>query len=185
MKRIRSFFSLLVRLRTNNAGVAAVEFAFIFPVLTVLYLGTVEVASAVNMHRKVQRVAANLSDLLARETELTPQEIDEIFEVGRSILYPNDASGLAIEVAGLRQKDLDQPRVEWSRSDSSDDQELSEMLSSFDYELSGNDDAFLVLVKVTYDYTTFGNYQFIEPIEMTGLAAAKARLTSNLTCVGC
>ena len=51
----------------DRKGVAAVEFAYIAPLLILALFGTIEVSRAVLMHKKFQRVSAMVGDLVSRE----------------------------------------------------------------------------------------------------------------------
>lgn len=53
--------------RANCAGVAAVEFAFIAPVLMIMTIGIAEASRAVMMHKRYQRSVAMVGDLVSRE----------------------------------------------------------------------------------------------------------------------
>ena len=59
-------------------GTVAVEFAFIAPILIVLFLGSVELCYALICKEKVSTVAASASDLVAR----VPPETGHVDEVG-------------------------------------------------------------------------------------------------------
>src|ERR1700744_5199160 len=54
-------------LRRDRRGVAAIEFAMIFPLMLVTFFGTVEFCSAVAIDRKVTLVARTLSDLTSQQ----------------------------------------------------------------------------------------------------------------------
>ena len=58
------------RFGANTAGVAAIEFAYLAPLLLLATFGTFEVARAVLMHKRFQRVSAMIGDLVAREQQI-------------------------------------------------------------------------------------------------------------------
>ena len=51
------------RLRGNQSGVGAVEFALIAPVLIMLYMGSLEVSVAMSVNKKLARAASTVADL--------------------------------------------------------------------------------------------------------------------------
>ena len=71
--------SLHVRdLLSDRSGLAAVEFAMIFPIMVVLYFGVVEFSSAIAVDRKATQVARTLS-----VSSITEVYIDKVSGVAR------------------------------------------------------------------------------------------------------
>jgi hypothetical protein len=64
--------SRLRRLWTNTKGVAAVEFAMLAPLLLMMTFGTIELSRALIIHKRFQRAASMVGDLVTRETQLWP-----------------------------------------------------------------------------------------------------------------
>ncbi len=60
---VRRFFA-------NSSGVAAVEFAYLAPLLMLMTFGTIEVARALTVHKRFQRATAMVGELIAREESL-------------------------------------------------------------------------------------------------------------------
>lgn len=100
-----------------RAGVAAVEFAFIAPVLLSLYFVTMEVSQAIEVNKKVGRVGSMVADLLTQQQSITKSEVDAILKIGESILQPYNRSKGAIEVTAIQITDEESPKVQvvWSR----------------------------------------------------------------------
>lgn len=67
---------------------AAVEFAFIIPLMLTLIFGTIEVSSGVAIDRKVTLVARTLSDLVSQGTKVTSTDISNFFKLGGAIMTP-------------------------------------------------------------------------------------------------
>lgn len=87
--------SALRLIRDNNA-LAAVEFAMILPIMLVLFLGTVEFSSGVEVDRKVHLAAHTLSDLTSQSptTGVSDTELGFFFSAGASILLPYSSTPL-------------------------------------------------------------------------------------------
>ena len=111
------FRMLTKRFINARAGVAAVEFAFIAPVLLSLYFVTMEVSQAIEVNKKVGRVGSMVADLLTQQQSITKSEVDAILKIGESILQPYSRSKGAIEVTAIQISDEDSPKVQvvWSR----------------------------------------------------------------------
>ena len=59
--------SLRVRgLLDDRSGLAAVEFAMVFPIMVVMFFGVVEFSAAIAVDRKATQVARTLSDLTSQ-----------------------------------------------------------------------------------------------------------------------
>ncbi|TDR94697.1 TadE/TadG family type IV pilus assembly protein [Enterovirga rhinocerotis] len=81
------------RLGTASAGVAAIEFSLILPVMLVLYFGLTEVTPAINIKRKLSLVARTLADLSSRSATLSTDELKNIFSASSAIMRPYDRAG--------------------------------------------------------------------------------------------
>jgi Flp pilus assembly protein TadG len=56
------------KLRLDARGIAAVEFAFVLPIMLTLYLGCVEVTQGVIANRQITAVARTIADLASQQT---------------------------------------------------------------------------------------------------------------------
>lgn len=69
-------------------GLAAIEFAFIAPLLVTLLLGTVEVSNALEAHQKVTSLASSAADLVAQTTSVSTDDVKNVFNAVTAIMYP-------------------------------------------------------------------------------------------------
>jgi len=79
---------LVVRFRRDKGGVAAVEFAFIVPLMLMLLFGMIDTSSGVAIDRKVTLTARTLSDLVSQGSKVTSTDISNFFKMGSSIMTP-------------------------------------------------------------------------------------------------
>lgn len=107
------------RLIRDDNGLAAVEFAMILPIMLVLFFGTVEFSSGVEVDRKVNLVAHTLSDLTSQSptTGILDAELANWFNVGTRIMYPYSATPLNAVISELY-VDLNSgiAYVQWSKA---------------------------------------------------------------------
>ena len=75
-------------LLADRRGLAAVEFAFILPVMMVMLFGTVEFSSAIAIDRKVTLMARTLSDLTSQATTVADGDLTNFFTASIPIMYP-------------------------------------------------------------------------------------------------
>jgi len=67
-------------------GVAAIEFAFIAPVVIVLFFGVIEGSAALSASRKTLLASTTLADLVAQETQVKKSDLDDLFTGAKSII---------------------------------------------------------------------------------------------------
>ncbi len=114
----------LIRVWRRNDGLAATEFAFLAPLLVLMYLGTVEVSRAIDIDRQFTSAAAMTSDLVAREEELGDTKakadatLDGIVQSVQHVLHPYDPDNLKLSIFSVKAstEDASDTKVEWSYS---------------------------------------------------------------------
>ncbi|WP_407156799.1 TadE/TadG family type IV pilus assembly protein [Bradyrhizobium sp. STM 3557] len=84
----RSLRRLLRDWAADCRGIAATEFAFIVPLMLVLFFGTVEFCSAIAINRKVSLTARTLSDLTSQSTSINSSDVAAFFLVASKIIWP-------------------------------------------------------------------------------------------------
>ncbi|NNM74938.1 TadE/TadG family type IV pilus assembly protein [Enterovirga aerilata] len=91
----------LAALHSSVAGVAAVEFALVLPVMVTMLLGMSEVTLAVNVDRKLTLLSRSLADLSSRVQTITTSELDDIFKASSIVLQPFSVPGLRMVVSQM------------------------------------------------------------------------------------
>lgn len=103
-------------LMRDRRGVAAVEFALVLPFMLVLFLGVTELNSALTLDRKVSQAASSVADLVAQADRLKSSEVNDLLKLSRAVLDPYPEAPLKVVVASVWMKEVNQPRVMWSRA---------------------------------------------------------------------
>lgn len=86
---------LVARVR-DDAGLAAVEFSLILPILVLLWIGGVEVTEALSVDRRINNLASSIGDLVSRTKTISAAELTAIFNLGPKAMYPScDSPGKA------------------------------------------------------------------------------------------
>ena len=92
----------------DNRGIAAVEFAFVLPVMLMIYLGLVELARGMRAAQKVDRVAHVLADLAGQQLSggvnsgqagLADADFTQIFTAATVLLSPQPTASLKVTVS--------------------------------------------------------------------------------------
>jgi Flp pilus assembly protein TadG len=109
--------SLRVRALLNDrSGLAAVEFAFVFPIMVVMYFGVVELSSAIAVDRKATQVARTLSDLTSQMASVVDADIMSFGEAAKAIMTPYSPTPLISSVTEVYvDKTSGVARVQWSK----------------------------------------------------------------------
>ncbi len=98
-------------------GVAAVEFAFIVPIMLSLYFGTMELSQGIDVNKKVGRASSLVADLVTQQTVITKSEIVAIANIAAATLQPYKRSDAIVELVGIQVSGETPPkaRVTWSQ----------------------------------------------------------------------
>lgn len=80
------------RFARDKRGVAAVEFAFIVPLMLALLFGMIDAASGVAINRKVTLTARTLSDLVSQGSQVTNTDIANFFKMGSAVMAPYEVT---------------------------------------------------------------------------------------------
>jgi Flp pilus assembly protein TadG len=110
----RRLADLLVRFAGESRGLAALEFAFLLPVMLTLYLGSYEVTTGVAVQRKVTLTAHALADLSSQFTSIANSDMSNILNASSDIIAPYAAANLQVVVSELAVNAQGVASVVWS-----------------------------------------------------------------------
>lgn len=100
----------------DRRGVAAVEFAYIAPVLLIMLMGTFEMSRGVSIDRRLNSVSAMASEIIAREDSITPTDLEKVAQSMKHVMEPYDDDTMVIRLIGVRASSTNatDTKVEWS-----------------------------------------------------------------------
>ena len=104
----------LGRFGRDQRGLAGVEFAFIAPVMVLLYYGMVELTLGMMAERRASHAASVVADLVSQASSTTSTEMGDIFNVGVAILRPFPSAPLKMRITSVKMVSTT-PTVVWSR----------------------------------------------------------------------
>ena len=106
-----------MRFCSDRRGVAAIEFAFIVPVLLIMYFVTMEASQAIETSKKVSRIGSMVADLVTQQQTIMSADIDAIMKIGTSTLQPYNRSTPTIIITAIQVTNETPPKVKvvWSR----------------------------------------------------------------------
>jgi Flp pilus assembly protein TadG len=116
MKAYRCTLSALGRVGKDSRGVAAIEFAFVLPVMVILYVMTVELSNAFAVHRKVTIAARSISDLISQYTAISDSELANSFTAGSMILTPYSSMPMKLIISEVKIDVNGKATIAWTKN---------------------------------------------------------------------
>jgi Flp pilus assembly protein TadG len=95
-------------------GLAAIEFAFVFPVMAALYLGGTALTQGIVIKRKVTLATRAVGDLASQDSDITNDEMTAIFAAGAAILQPYPIATMTLTITSLKVDKDGIAKVAWS-----------------------------------------------------------------------
>lgn len=166
---MRKLSTLILKARIGNfladwSGVAAVEFAYLAPLLMLMTFGTFEMARALIVQKRFQRAASMVGDLVTREDQDVPlgatasaarSTLSGMMISAQHVMQPYSSTPLTINVYQLWASPTDktQTKIEWAykypTNTSSGCGNLKSMPASGMLATNGR----AVVIEATYQYT--------------------------------
>lgn len=88
----------VARLRQNEDGLAAIEFAILAPLLISMYFGLAEVASAVAVNRSVSHATNVAGDLAAQTSNIDKTDLEDVLSATIRVMNIKNPSGATIQL---------------------------------------------------------------------------------------
>lgn len=132
----------------EEEGVAAVEAAMIFPIMLVLLIGVFDGGNAILAGQKTMRASQVVADLIARNSVVTDQDIDEAILAGRLAFAPLEDQSYGVDIASIRFDDDANSQVVWRETRNMSN--LPDVLS--DVSALQEENEGVVVVTVDYEY---------------------------------
>lgn len=102
-------------LRRDRRGLAAIEFALVFPMMVGMYMGVAEIGQVLSLDRKITNITAATSDLVGQEKIIDDDKMADIFTAATSMIVPFDELPISIVVSSIvADPDDGDTTVDWS-----------------------------------------------------------------------
>lgn len=112
---LNRLLALTRRLRRDEKGLSALEFAIICPVMLTSLLGAVEVSNGMLADRKITLVTSTIADLTSQDRNVTNAEMNDIFAAGAAVMFPMGAGPLRMRISSVvADATTGATTVEWS-----------------------------------------------------------------------
>lgn len=104
------------RFGRNQDGVAAIEFAFIAPIMIAMLMGIIDISNAVSLNWRMVQLNRTLADLTSQSKILTNTDVDKIFAASTATLSPYSGPAPHMVIASVVVNSSGSPRVCWIES---------------------------------------------------------------------
>ncbi|HEX3756045.1 MAG TPA: TadE/TadG family type IV pilus assembly protein [Rhizomicrobium sp.] len=177
-------------------GLAAVEFAFLLPVMITLFLGITETSDALSARADVADMASTAADLVAQETAATPVDMANVFNAAAAILYPYPTNVATITLYSIIDNGSSQGRVAWSCAKTGDSPATTGPSSPPSGSTGGDIIAdsnlvngvathggggSVILVTISYPYSSRTTHMFVGTVTMSNTFYSKPRRVAQVT----
>ena len=92
---------IIRQLANSDSGVSAVEFAFILPVMVIMFLGTVESSNYVMAARRVAADASVAGDLVAQESSISDADMADVLGALNVVMAPLDSNVFQVTITSV------------------------------------------------------------------------------------
>ncbi len=179
---MKKLFKLYIQ---SERGIAAIETAFIMPIMLILYIGMIDLTSVVTMNRKLTQAASTLDEVVTQYQDvILASNVQDIFNAVDMIMIEGTADvNMGMVVAGYR-KVGGVATVQWSKSRGICTASVNTtlMLQLMD---AGND---IIVAKVCSEFIPFAGNVLgtsvlgTDSINMSEVIYERPRLSDGLTC---
>lgn len=178
----------LAAFRRNTKGVAAIEMAFVFPFMVLLYIGLVDVTNLISANRRVTLAASTIGDLVTQgpptvgSSTFTQAQIVAFFKAITPIMEPFSAQEVKAEIFTYRKNGSAVTRV-WHKDNGGTCSGSVSTSGFVNLMTDGNDlvtARVCIQIKPLFSYV-FGSTLFSPEYTITN----RPRNTLTLECTGC
>jgi Flp pilus assembly protein TadG len=173
----------LLDLLKDHRGLAAVEFAFVLPVMVALFCGLFEVSSGLIVYMKVIDAADAISDLVAQQKTVSSSDFDNFYLAGQLVMQPDSGSGLGVAIASVTfdpntgDPSVAPPGWQVTRGGGAAMTDLTTAAVG----LGAKGDS-VIVAQATYTYTSLLKFFIPSGITITSRVFCRPRLTPTVTC---
>jgi Flp pilus assembly protein TadG len=168
------------RFAKSTRGVAAVEFAMVLPVLSVLFLASFDGGQAIAVYMKVRAASYALAAIANQYAVINDAAMSGIFTATADVLAPFPTTPLALTVSGITIGATGNATVTWSSTQGGTARAVSSPITvptKLDIP-----NTFLVFSEVSYKYTPmFGYFNNSTAISLSDNLYVAPRSTSSVT----
>ncbi|MBU4531646.1 MAG: pilus assembly protein [Hoeflea sp.] len=177
------------KLRGDRAGVGAVEFALIAPVLIILYMGSLEISVAMSVNKKLARASSTVADLVTQLDKVDKATLQSMLNVAQSVMTPFRSDGIKVKITGISINGAGVGKATWSWQEDNTAAYTAGSTQSLPKELA-IPNTFLVRTEVEFDHKLLMVMPGVENLDIRTLHMKKTyhlrqRVGENVACGDC
>ncbi|MBB3388628.1 Flp pilus assembly protein TadG [Rhizobium sp. BK275] len=178
------------RFARDRQGVGAIEFAIIFPVLVMLYLGAFEITIGLSVSKRTARAAGSIADIITQQQSVTKSSLTDIAKAASPIYSPYDSSDMLVKVTAIQIDGSSNPTVMWSwASTGAAPYAKNSTVSDVPTEMK-KADSFLIRSELSIPYALFVFAPNFMPTEMRTITISRSyfyrqRQNKDIPCGDC
>ena len=183
--RARSLIRPWRRLRGDERGVAAIEFALVVPLVIIVYAGGFEIVQAATVNRKLTDTTVQLANVTTQYTAVaaTP-DLANIFAASSQIMAPYPTSSLTIVVTEVQTDKNSIGTVAWSQGYPTASACLAKNSVVALPTGFASPNSYYVLVQTTYSYAPTIGSAFVHTIPMSDQIFMVPRQSTSIPATG-
>lgn len=171
------------RLRADDRGVAAVEFAFTVPVLLIVYLGGFELSQAMATYRKMSDATVELANVAAQYTTMGSLDVNSVFSASSQIMAPYPTQNLTIVLTEIATDASNHATVQWSQPYNGATALVAGSAVTLPAGL-GTANSYYILVQTTYQYNPVVGANYIPSMPMSDQLYIIPRASTSIPYTG-
>jgi Flp pilus assembly protein TadG len=173
----RRLHYLLSRFRRDLAGVSAVEFALVLPLMLTLYLGSSEVSQGIAANRKVTLMARTAADLASQVTSISNSDMSNLLNASAAVMQPYSTAPLKITVSSVLIDAQGKATIDWSDTRNGTAHSKGEAVTlPSALSVPGS----LIWAEIQYTYTPAVGYVVTGPLNLKDQIYMRPRLSSSV-----
>ena len=178
-KRWKRLSAAARRLAPSERGVTVIEFALVFPIMLIIFIGMVEFGEAFSVSRKISNAASTVSDLVSQETAVTNARLANIATIADELIRPYGGAPFSLRIISVVADDKNEKvSVAWSYPEGAAavGSEYKALPSAAMTEANSS----LIVAETSYAFTpTVGH--FIGSVTLNGIAYFRPRMVQSVS----
>jgi len=176
---LRRRLRLLRRFARRTDGLAAIEFAFILPVLLIMLVGAAEIGEAVSIYRKVSITTRTVADLATQYSTIHDADMTTILGASSKIVAPYPSGPLIVTVSQISIDASGNGHVSWSNSLNGTPRTAGSAVTVPSQMATVN--TYLIYGEVSYTYSPTFGYNLPGSVTMNNAIFMSPRLVNSIT----
>ncbi len=174
------------RFRDDIRGMAAIEMAFIFPVMLVLYFGLVDITNLLSANRRVTLTSSTIADLVTQAAgTVTDADLEGFFNAASPIMDPFPAAAIGLELFAYELDSEGNADQTWEKRNGGNNcgatpTATTEMIALMQAGTG------LVVARVCYTWQPLAGYVIgSDPVTVEDKMILRPRQSANIECSDC